>query len=70
MLGRYVPPEETAGAARGDARCHRRHATISGHRRRGFAGGKQCSRVARRPISTKSCVGSLCFTRASRSCQH
>ena len=33
-------------AARGDARCDKHRATISGHRRRGFAGGEQW--VARR----------------------
>ena len=50
-----------SAAARGDAQCDRRRATISSHRRRGFVGDEQ--RVARRPIRTEPMSTALCVPR-------
>ena len=62
--GSGLLPTHASVAAGGDARCVRRHTTISSHRRLGLVGGEQ--RVACRPIRTEPVSPALCVPRASR----
>ena len=61
MLAKEGAEYERERLAEGKARCAERHATISGHRRRGLAGGEQ--QVVRRPITTEPVSTARCVPR-------